>query len=223
MSMPLYFEEKKFGAIYLVFPAERSRERQALSEDERSFIETLRHHLSLIIEKQRLFEQAITDGLTRLYLRRFFLATLEKEINRSKRYQLDVSVLLLDIDKFKNFNDTFGHQAGDYVLRETAQRISESIRSVDTPGRYGGEEIAVILPQTNIKEAYIVAERIRKAIESTEYTFKNDTMRVTVSIGISALHLRDVSLEELIEEADKALYVAKDKGRNQVRIAPEAM
>lgn len=223
LSIPLYFEDKKFGAIYLLFPAERLQNKQNLSEDEKSFIETLRHHLSLIIEKQRLFEQAITDGLTRLYLRRFFLATLEKEISRSKRYQLDVSLLLLDIDKFKVFNDTYGHQAGDYVLRETAQRITESIRSVDTPGRYGGEEMAVILPQTNIKEAYIVAERIRKAIEGAEYQFRNDSMKVTASIGITALHLRDVTVEELIEESDKALYVAKDKGRNQVRIAPEAM
>lgn len=223
LSMPLYFEDKKFGAIYLIFPAEKLKGKQTFSEDEKSFIETLRHHLSLIIEKQRLFEQAITDGLTRLYLRRFFLATLEKEINRSKRYQLDVSFLLLDIDKFKNFNDTYGHQAGDFVLRETAQRITESIRSVDTPGRYGGEEMSVILPQTNIKEAYIVAERIRKAIEGSEYTFRNDSMRVTASIGVTSLHMRDITLEEMIEEADKALYVAKDKGRNQVRIAPEAM
>ena len=223
LGVPLFFEEKKFGAVYLVFPKERGKEKLNLSEDEKSFIETLRHHLSLIIEKQRLFEQAITDGLTRLYLRRFFLATLEKEISRSKRYQLEVCVVLLDIDLFKKFNDTFGHQAGDYVLRETAQRIMESIRSVDTPGRYGGEEMAVILPQTGIKDGFVVAERIRKAIEGAEYTFKNDSMRVTASLGISALHMRDVSLEELIEEADKALYVAKSKGRNQVRIAPEAM
>lgn len=223
LGVPLFFEDKKFGAVYLVFPKERGREKLNLSDDEKSFIETLRHHLSLIIEKQRLFEQAITDALTRLYLRRFFLATLEKEINRSKRYQLEVSVLLLDIDNFKQFNDTYGHQAGDYVLRETAQRMMESIRSVDTPGRYGGEEMSVILPQTNIKDAFVVAERVRKAIEGAEYNFKNDSMRVTASLGITSLHNRDVNLEELIEEADKALYVAKSKGRNQVRIAPEAM
>jgi diguanylate cyclase (GGDEF)-like protein len=161
--------------------------------------------------------------LTKLYVRRFFLATLEKELARSKRYQLDVSIVLLDIDHFKLFNDKHGHQAGDYVLRETAQRIVECIRSVDTPGRYGGEEMAVLLPQTNIKEAYLVADRIKKTIESAEYTFRNKSMNVTVSAGVSALHGRQVTVEELIEEADKALYVAKDKGRNQVRIAPEAM
>lgn len=223
LGIPLYFEEKKFGAVYLLFALDRFKEPASFSEDEKSFIETLRHHLALIIEKQRLFEQAITDGLTKLYVRRFFLATLEKEMARSKRYQLDVSVLLIDIDHFKKFNDTYGHQAGDMVLRETAQRLIECIRSVDTPGRYGGEEMAILLPQTNIKEAFIVAERIKKAVESSEYNYRDYTMKVTVSIGVSALHNRQVTVEEIIEEADRALYVAKDKGRNQVRIAPEAM
>ncbi|GAB4270725.1 MAG: hypothetical protein Kow0029_07750 [Candidatus Rifleibacteriota bacterium] len=223
LAIPLYFEEKKFGAIYLTFSKDRFAGNQTFSEDEKSFIETLRHHLSLIIEKQRLFEQAITDGLTKLYVRRFFLTTLEKEVARSKRYQLDVAVLLIDIDHFKKFNDTYGHQAGDHVLKETAQRIVECVRAVDTPGRYGGEEMSVLLPQTNIKEAFIVAERIKKAIEGSEYNYRDKVMKVTVSIGASALHNRQISTEELIEEADKALYKAKENGRNQVRIAPEAM
>lgn len=223
LGIPLYFEEKKFGAVYLVFNPERFAENKGFSEDEKSFIETLRHHLALIIEKQRLFEQAITDGLTKLYVRRFFLATLEKELARSKRYQLDLAVLLIDIDHFKKFNDTYGHQAGDLVLRETAQRLVECIRTVDTPGRYGGEEMAILLPQTNIKDAFIVADRIKKAVESSEYNYRESSMKVTVSIGVSALHGRQVTVEELIEESDRALYVAKEKGRNQVRIAPEAM
>lgn len=223
LSLPLYFEERKFGAIYLVFGADRFSDRKVFSDDERNFMDTLRHHLGLIIENQRLFEEAITDSLTRLYLRRFFLATLDKEISRSKRYQLDLGVLMLDIDNFKKFNDTFGHQAGDHVLRETAQRLTENIRTVDTPGRYGGEEVALLLPQTGIKEAYVVAERIRKAIEGSEYNYRDLKMKVTVSIGVTSLHMRNVSMEELVDEADRALYVAKNKGRNQVHIAPEAM
>lgn len=223
ISIPLFFEDQKFGAIYLVFPEQRFSGEQKFSDDEKSFVETLRHHISLIIEKQRLFEQAITDGLTKLFLRRFFLATLEKEISRAKRYQLDVSVILMDIDHFKIFNDTHGHQAGDFVLKETAQRILESIRSVDTPCRYGGEEMAVILPQTGVKDAFVVAERIRKAIADAHYTYKNTEMSVTTSFGLTSLNSRDKSVEEMIDEADKALYVAKRKGRNQVRIAPEAM
>jgi diguanylate cyclase (GGDEF)-like protein len=223
LAIPLYFEEKKFGAVYVIFSKERFKGHPHFAEDEKSFIETLRHHLSLIIEKQRLFEQAITDGLTKLYVRRFFLANLEKELARSKRYQLEVSILLLDIDHFKEFNDTYGHQAGDFVLKETAQRVVECIRSVDTPGRYGGEEMSVILPQTNIKDAFLVAERIKNTIANAEYTYRDKTMKVTVSIGVTSLHDRQLNIEELIEEADKALYTAKEKGRNQVRIAPEAM
>jgi diguanylate cyclase (GGDEF)-like protein len=222
-SLPLSFEDRKFGAIYMIFAPDRFKITQGFSDDEKNFMNTLRHHLGLIIENQRLFEEAITDGLTKLYLRRFFLASLDKEISRAKRYQLDLGIMLLDIDNFKKFNDTYGHQAGDHVLHETAQRLVENIRSVDTPGRYGGEEIALLLPQTGIKETYVVAERIRKAIESTEYNFHNAKMKVTVSIGVSSLHLLNVSMEQLIEEADRALYVAKSKGRNQVRIAPEAM
>lgn len=223
LSLPLYFEDRKFGAVYLVFAPNRFGDKKVFSDDEKNFMDTLRHHLGLIIENQRLFEEAITDGLTKLYLRRFFLASLDKEISRSKRYQLDLSLLLLDIDHFKKFNDTYGHQAGDHVLRETAQRLTENIRAVDTPGRYGGEEIALLLPQTGIKDAYLVAERIRKAIEGAEYNFRNLSMKVTVSIGVSSLRLRNLSMEELVDEADRALYVAKSKGRNQVRIAPEAM
>ncbi len=223
LCLPLYFEDRKFGAIYLVFSPDRFAVKKGFSDDEKNFMDTLRHHLGLIIENQRLFEEAITDGLTKLYLRRFFLATLDKEISRSKRYQLDLGLLLLDIDNFKKFNDTYGHQAGDYVLRETAQRLTENIRSVDTPGRYGGEEIALLLPQTTIKEAFLVAERIRKAIEGAEYNFRDTSMRVNVSIGVTSLHLRNVTMEELVDEADRALYTAKNKGRNQVRIAPEAM
>ncbi|HNX76195.1 MAG TPA: diguanylate cyclase [Candidatus Rifleibacterium sp.] len=223
LSLPLYFEDRKFGAIYLVFAPERFTDKKSFSDDEKNFMDTLRHHLGLIIENQRLFEEAITDSLTRLYLRRFFLATLDKEISRSKRYQLDLGLMMLDIDNFKKFNDTHGHQAGDYVLRETAQRLIENIRTVDTPGRYGGEEIALLLPQTGIKEAFVVAERIRKAIEGSEYVYRDAHMRVTVSIGVSSLHLRNLTMEELVDEADRALYVAKNKGRNQVFIAPEAM
>ncbi len=223
LSLPLSFEDRKFGAIYLIFSPDRFKNNQGFSDDEKNFMNTLRHHLGLIIENQRLFEEAITDSLTKLYLRRFFLAALDKEISRAKRYQLDLGILLLDIDNFKKFNDTYGHQAGDHVLHETAQRLVENIRAVDTPGRYGGEEIALLLPQTGIKETYIVAERIRKSIENAEYNFRNASMKVTVSIGISSLHMRNVSMEQLIEEADQALYAAKSKGRNQVRIAPEAM
>lgn len=220
LGIPLFFEEKEFGGIYLMFRQSLARGTQlTLTSDERSFIETLRHHLSLIVEKQRLFEQAITDGLTRLYVRRFFLGTLEKELARARRYKTDLSLLLLDIDHFKKFNDSYGHQVGDLVLRETAQRIIESIRAVDTPGRYGGEEMAVILPQTPVKDGLLVAERIRATIEGAVYPHNEFELHVTVSIGVTSLCGRGPTVEAMVEEVDKALYRAKAEGRNRVILA----
>ncbi|MBI3038072.1 diguanylate cyclase, partial [bacterium] len=192
LAIPLFFEDKDFGGLYLLF----SGSPPPLTMDERSFMETLRHHLSIIIEKQRLFEQAITDGLTRLYVRRFFLVNLEKELARSKRYKLDLSIILIDIDHFKHFNDSYGHQVGDMVLRETAQRIIESIRSADTPGRYGGEELSIILPQTNLKDALIVAERIKNNIAFSSYPHDGKSLKVTVSMGVTTLCGRDPTLNE---------------------------
>jgi len=218
LGIPLFFEDKDFGGLYLLFtsPNHQPAALETFTADERSFIETLRHHLSLIIEKQRLFEQAITDGLTHLYVRRFFMANLEKELARARRYRTEVSLLLLDIDHFKKFNDTWGHQVGDLVLKETAQRIIENIRAVDTPGRYGGEEMAVILPQTGPKDALIVSERIRKSIADFIYKSGDQELKVTVSIGVTSLAGRTITMEGFFEECDKALYKAKDAGRNRV-------
>ncbi len=218
MAIPLLFEETRFGGIYLEFSGDAAQRiaRSGLSADEKSFVETVRRQLSMIIEKQRLFEQAITDGLTRLYVRRFFIATLEKELARSRRYRSELSLLLLDIDDFKKFNDSYGHQFGDLVLKETAQRIIENIRAVDTPGRYGGEELAVLLPQTPREDAILVAERIRRSIEGSVYRLSGPSLGVTVSIGVATLLGRTLSMESFIEEADKALYQSKAEGKNRV-------
>ncbi|HNW35214.1 MAG TPA: GGDEF domain-containing protein, partial [Candidatus Ozemobacteraceae bacterium] len=131
-------------------------------------------------------------------------------------YRTEISLILLDIDHFKKFNDTWGHQVGDLVLQETAQRIIESIRAVDTPGRYGGEEMVVILPQTGPKDALMVSERIRTSIANAVYKSGGQELKVTVSIGVTSLSGRTVTLEGFIEECDKALYKAKDAGRNRV-------
>jgi|GEM_PF-990772 len=224
LGIPLFFEEKDFGGVYLIYKETFPHKEitKAFTLDERSFVETLRHHLSLIIEKQRLFEQAITDSLTRLYVRRFFLASLEKELARARRYKTELSLVLIDIDHFKKFNDKYGHQVGDLVLKETAQRIFESIRAVDTPGRYGGEELAIILPQTNLNDAVLVSERIRKAVASISYPSNEKSLNVTISIGVTSLSGRNPTLEEFIEESDKAMYKAKEGGRNQVAVAKVA-
>ncbi len=215
LGIPLLFEEKEFGGIYLVYTSTTPN----ITPEIRSFIEMVQRQLSLIIENQRLFEQAVTDGLTKLYVRRFFLANLEKELARARRYHLDMSLVMIDIDHFKKFNDNYGHQTGDLVLRETAQRILETIRSTDTPGRYGGEEMAIILPQTGIKDAAMVAERMRIAVQESNYVDKDRNLKVTISVGVTSLLGRQMNMEEMIEECDQCLYKAKDLGRNRVVVA----
>ncbi|HAT51585.1 MAG: diguanylate cyclase [Nitrospirae bacterium] len=156
---------------------------------------------------------AITDGLTQLYNRRFVDESLVKEIKRSQRYNHFFGFILFDVDHFKKFNDTHGHDQGDRVLQALARVMKEHFRIVDFPCRFGGEEFCVLLPDTDVTGVYIVAERFRRRVEQMEV----DSLKVTVSIGIVAMPACEVnSPDELIKKADDALYEAKHKGRNQV-------
>lgn len=166
--------------------------------------------LSLLLEKE-----AITDPLTGLYNRRYFLQQGQKELLRARRYCYPLSLLMLDLDHFKKVNDIYGHAIGDQVLIRTARRILDSIRDVDIAARYGGEEFVVLLPETNIKSATTVAERIREKIASTPYKVKqNLELNLTVSIGTATLPKETTDLRELIDLADQGLYEAKKRGRN---------
>jgi len=168
---------------------------------------------------------AITDELTGLYNRRHFHKSLEDEINRSKRYHHPISLLILDIDHFKKVNDTYVHQVGDEVLVGVAQFAKSVLRHVDVIARYGGEEITVILPETDIHGAIDCAEKIRKIIDEKEFNPGSQTsIRVTVSIGASSVNTIEHPSKEvaknLIKQADDALYDAKAAGRNQVAVNP---
>ncbi|MDP2143335.1 MAG: diguanylate cyclase [Gallionella sp.] len=168
-------------------------------------------------DEQMLHDLATRDGLTRLYNHRMFYTMLEDEITRSQRYQRIIAMLLIDIDHFKRVNDTYGHVAGDRILEGVARVLESGARREDKVCRYGGEEIAVILPETNIKAATHLAERLRAAIEET--TFHDDAgkeIRITVSIGVAELPSSAGSLQELVSAADTALYDAKQSGRNRV-------
>ena len=157
-----------------------------------------------------------TDGLTGLYNRRFLDTTLEHEIKRAVRYELPISVIMFDVDHFKNFNDTYGHEQGDSVLQAIAEAMWECMRKVDFPCRYGGEEFVGILPGTPLDGAMIAAERLRQYIEDMEV----DNLKVTISIGVASIPpLPKVHAKAMIDAADKALYVAKNGGRNRVEIA----
>lgn len=166
-----------------------------------------------------LAEASYRDGLTGIYNRRFLEEAIAKEFNRARRYGGTLSVAMLDIDHFKLINDTHGHLAGDEVLRSTAKHLENMGRSTDTLGRYGGEEFAVLLPETTIDGALTCAERVIASIENATISYGKTSIRVTISVGIAQFHSDMIRYEELIKEADDALYEAKNAGRNCVRCA----
>ncbi len=183
--------------------------------------------LSYIIKyiiKSRDFEYqyklATVDGLTDLYNHRYFQESLKQQLEAAKRYGTSVSLIIVDIDFFKKFNDTYGHQAGDAVLRQVAQVLKKNVRTSDIVCRYGGEEMSIILPNTNNKEARTNAERICKAVAEKPFKLNaTDESHVTISLGVATFPADGEIPEVLIETADKGLYRAKENGRNQVGAA----
>ena len=161
---------------------------------------------------------SITDALTGLVNRRYLEERLSEELERTKRHRFAMSFLMLDIDNFKEYNDRHGHPAGDLALEMTAQCLKSALRSADVAARYGGEEFSVLLPQTNISEAHVIAERIRRRVERTQYPHgKTQPLgAVTISIGISAFNPKLDTPAQIIAAADHALYVAKSRGKNRV-------
>ena len=159
---------------------------------------------------------SITDALTNLYNRRYFETTFKREFARAKRYNSDLSLAVIDIDLFKQINDTYGHLCGDYVLRELSWLMVDNFRQTDMVFRYGGEEFVILLTETPFDTASIPVERLRKAVENNRFKFKGTELNVTISAGISSgKDVNDTS--EMFDNADKALYMAKEEGRNRVR------
>ncbi|MGD1075766.1 MAG: diguanylate cyclase, partial [Thermodesulfovibrionales bacterium] len=167
---------------------------------------------------------ATTDGLTGLFNHRTFQNRLSEEILRGQRYQKSFVLILIDIDHFKHFNDTYGHQTGDDVLKTIAMIIRGSIRSVDFPARYGGEEFVVLLPESVCEHAFLVADRIRTSIIEHPFCFKDgEKASLSVSAGISCFPSDAIKKEDLIKMADSALYYAKNQGRNRVSLYRETL
>ncbi len=160
-------------------------------------------------------EKALYDGLTGAYTRAVFNDRIVKEVERAKREKKKLSLLMMDIDKFKIINDTYGHQMGDMVLKIIVSQIKKVIRDFDFLARYGGEEFVLILPETGIELAKEIGERIRSKIEHTKFLYRGERIPVTISIGCTELQEND-NVESFIERADKALYEAKNSGRNRV-------
>jgi len=175
---------------------------------------------SLEIEKVRLYETvqqlAITDGLTGVFVRRYFLDMLKEELERSLKHNFRLSFLMVDLDHFKECNDKLGHLVGDVILKDAARMMKKNIREIDIIGRYGGEEFALLLPETDKGSAAVAAERLRWAIANRSFKAYDEVVNMTISVGLSTFPDNAKTVEELIDTADKALYEAKAQGRNRV-------
>jgi diguanylate cyclase (GGDEF)-like protein len=182
--------------------------------------ESKKHVEKLIEANKKYREMAYRDELTGLFNHRYYQETMEKELERIKRYQRGLSLLFFDIDYFKEINDSYGHLAGDKVLKSIAQRIYKTKRSSDIVARYGGDEFAVIMPETDRKGLQIFAERIRRGIEELSVVVDGEVLRVTISIGAAVFGGGEPTVDKvtMLEAADKAIYLAKRGGRNMIHV-----
>lgn len=216
---PLVSEENITGCIVAHSTIDK------LTNNEINYISELTKQSSTTIERANVYSEilknATMDALTGLNNRRQFEIRLKEEYSSANRQNTPLCAIMIDIDFFKKFNDTYGHAIGDTVLRTTANVIKEQLREYDIPSRYGGEEFCILLPQTNIDEAKIVAERLRTSVENKKIeiqTNKNEQIKhisVTISVGLAQLDIKDMA-DDLYMKADRALYEAKEQGRNRV-------
>jgi diguanylate cyclase (GGDEF)-like protein len=200
--------------------AVQSRSAGVFRPEHQRLLESIGLQVAAALQNAHLYEMAMVDGLTGLFVRRYFDARIEEEVERARRYGNGFSVVMVDVDDFKQLNDTHGHQAGDRVLRAVAAIIKGNMRGVDTAARYGGEEIALILPRTEMVSAYNQAERIRAAIAELRVAIEGEeVLAVTASFGIAAFPESGArSAEDLVKRADRALYRAKRTGKNRVEL-----
>lgn len=187
-------------------------------------LKDLEDKIKELTKRNSVLEQlAITDSLTELYNKGYILQRLESEMIRSARYNEPISLIILDLDYFKKINDSFGHVAGDNILRKLAKILVESVRDVDIVARYGGEEFIVVCPNTSIGGAAILSERIRENVQNTTFRSGSFDIKLTISLGVSSVSSSSlaggtINSSKLIEEADLALYKAKASGRNRVAV-----
>ena len=222
ICVPLRIDQRKIGVINLT-----DKTGDGFDEDDLKLVESVASHASVALDRTDYYQRSedlrkisITDPLTDLYNRRFFQDRINEEIERSRRHGLPVSLIMLDIDNFKPYNDTYGHLAGDDALRLTAATIKNSVRNIDRVARYGGEEFAVILPMTEIAAAREIAERIRSGVAGRYFPDEalRPTVKLTASLGIASFPQHADNLLDLVGNADKALYIAKVNGKNRVAV-----
>jgi len=210
LAVPLEINKKPIG--YLAA--------SGIKEEDKEKFHILAQQFLLGIKRALLYKQvqelAITDTLTGIFTRRFYMQRFKEELERSLKFNLKFSFLMIDVDHFKDYNDEYGHLVGDVLLKEVSKTIKENIRQIDLMGRYGGEEFSLILVETDKEGAKFAAERIRQSLEARHIRAYDEDLKATISIGISTFPSDAKNADELIEKADLALYKAKQTGRNKV-------
>ena len=219
LVMPLIEKDVVMGAFFIG----SSNHDDITINDDLELFSIIGNYIAVTLKKTQLFKEnerlAFTDSMTETFNYRFFKKRFNEEFTRAARYKTPLTLLILDIDFFKYFNDNFGHQQGDAVLKEVALILKKSIRTIDIVARYGGEEFVIIYPETDIESAVVIAERIRKRIESFRFhnlSCVSKPLGITVSIGLACLTSEMKNMTELIDFADACLYRAKNNGRNRV-------
>jgi diguanylate cyclase (GGDEF)-like protein len=215
LALPIRLEGRVVGGVW-VFSDGRS-----FSDEERQRAELVVEQAELaLINAERFLqarEKAFIDDVTSLYNARYLLAALDREVNRADRSQSKLSVLFLDLDRFKTVNDRFGHLIGSRVLRELGGLLQDSVRAIDTVGRYGGDEFTILLVDTGLEGALSVAERIRQSVADHAFGAERGLeLRLTISVGVATFPIHGESRERLLDLADKAMYLAKALGRDHV-------
>ena len=219
---PLRAEERLVLGELVPLVRNAVEQNQRIDELEGRIAQLQSENAHLLMQNTILSEISARDTLTGLYNRWYVMEKIDSEMNRSLRSGSPVSVLMLDIDHFKNINDSFGHTAGDSVLRTFGQVLRDSCRVYDVPGRYGGEEFCIVLPDTRIDNTTVVAERIQERLAASRFEIGEQSISVTASIGIAGMDSPSgnemVTSSALIDRADRALYSAKNRGRNRVEL-----
>lgn len=219
LPFAVYIPMLKEGELYGIVKVGHKINDEPFNENDLEFFATIASQAVISFENARLYSLAITDSITRLYVHRYFQMRLKEEVDRSRRYNSTISLLMCDIDHFKSVNDNYGHQQGDLVLREVSKIMRKNVRNTDIAARYGGEEFAIILPETTQADAKVVAERIRHDIAHCDFPSLitgQAPLKCTISIGVAGFPLNSDDKEQLIQKADIALYKAKRSGRNKV-------
>jgi diguanylate cyclase (GGDEF)-like protein len=209
--VPLVAKDGVIGTVTVL-----SQKPQAFGEEARQMLDYLGGSIVKDIENARLYRMCITDTLTSAYNRQYLYQRLPEELERCRRYGDPLSVVLLDVDHFKSFNDTYGHAAGDFVLKALVHTVNSTIREVDGLVRYGGEEFLLLMPRTPLQGASEGAERLRSVVAQTNFMWADKTLRVTISLGVTDFKNDMQNEEALLRRADELLYEAKSSGRNRV-------